>query len=739
MNETVVKDGKDSRPCWFVGAMWGGSEDQTPRFLQEGIWENGYTDKYLNAVRSMRPGDRISIKSSYVRKHNLPFDNRGNSVSVMAIKATGTVLENTADGRLVKVQWDPPKEPREWYFYTYRTTIAQVIPGTWAADELIEFTFGNKPQDIDRFRNDPYWKERFGDNNPSDRRFLWTPFYEEFADKLLAYRNKRSELVAVIHKIAAKVEGLSIVNDKKTDGTRFPLKDICPFTTFGLFNRGTTEPNRRTIAGELARFLGVQQPVPNSFEGIPILNNQKSWFFAFSFRRQKDDIDVLWEVFFRAIALADSDEPDARLQFAKAYDAAIDRRGVKWNLSMGLYWIRPWEFLTLDSQSQYYIRQKLSLPITVSHPKGCCTAKDYLEIYDVLQGRFQEEVYPVHSFPELSLKAFQWNDSSPAVVSPPVSNEDDEVEQDTDTLPDDKPEPAPKPVYSASQILADGCFLPLGRLEQMLERLRVKKNIILQGPPGTGKTWLAKKLAFALIGQKDEAKVRAVQFHPNLSYEDFVRGWRPTGEGKLGLVDGPFMEMVESAKRTHDVRHVIVIEEINRGNPAAIFGEILTLLEADKRTPDEALELSYRKYEGERVSIPANLFVIGTMNIADRSLALVDLALRRRFAFIDLEPVMGDAWRNWVHTKCGIELSIAAEIELRIEELNQSIASDAGLGPQFRVGHSYVTPPFNTPISDAKAWFRQVVQTEIGPLLEEYWFDSLSKAEEARERLLAGF
>jgi 5-methylcytosine-specific restriction protein B len=273
----------------------------------------------------------------------------------------------------------------------------------------------------------------------------------------------------------------------------------------------------------------------------------------------------------------------------------------------------------------------------------------------------------------------------------------------------------------------------------MVERLRVKKNIILQGPPGTGKTWLAKKLAFALIGQKDELRVRAVQFHPNLSYEDFVRGWRPIGEGKLALVDGPFMEVVESAKRMPDVRHVVVIEEINRGNPAAIFGEMLTLLEADKRTPDEALELSYCKRKGERVSIPANLFVIGTMNIADRSLALVDLALRRRFAFIDLEPVMGETWRNWVHTKCGIELSTAAEIELRINELNHSITTDAGLGPQFRIGHSYVTPPFNTPISDAKAWFRQVVQTEIGPLLEEYWFDSLPKAEQAKERLLTGF
>ncbi len=150
------------------------------------------------------------------------------------------------------------------------------------------------------------------------------------------------------------------------------------------------------------------------------------------------------------------------------------------------------------------------------------------------------------------------------------------------------------------------------------------------------------------MGQKDENSLRAVQFHPNLSYEDFVRGWRPSGEGKLTLVDGPFLEIINEAKKDASIKHVVVIEEINRGNSAQILGEMLTLLEADKRTPSEALELSYRRTEGERIHIPANLYVIGTMNIADRSLALVDLALRRRFAFFDLKPTFGDAWRNLV-------------------------------------------------------------------------------------------
>ena len=118
------------------------------------------------------------------------------------------------------------------------------------------------------------------------------------------------------------------------------------------------------------------------------------------------------------------------------------------------------------------------------------------------------------------------------------------------------------------------------------------------------------------MGQRDDSKVRAVQFHPNLSYEDFIRGWRPVGDGKLTLVDGPFVEMMKAAAKDPTSRHVVVIEEINRGNPAQIFGEMLTLLEVDKRTPNEALELSYKRSDGERVFIPDNLYVIGTMNIA---------------------------------------------------------------------------------------------------------------------------
>jgi len=730
-------EGAGARACWFVGATYGGTDDQTPRFLQEGIWENGYQDKYLDAVKSIQVGDRIAIKSSYTRKHDLPFDNRGQTVSVMAIKAIGTVKENLGDGRTLKVDWTPFDPPREWYFYTNRSTVWRVLPGDWTTDALIGFTFEEKAQDINRFRNAPYWRERFGDSAVDKRRFNWTRFYEAVADKLLTFRNRRDELIAGIHVIASKVDGLSNLQDQFADGSSGPLKDICPFTAMGIFNRGITDANRKAIASELASLLGVSEPVPDSFEGIPILNNQKSWFFGFDNKRQPDDIDILWEVFAQAIAFAESDDAEARSAFVSAYDNATQRYGVGWNLTMGLYWIRPWNFPTLDGQSQRYISKKLNIQIGMNGPKGRCNATDYLAVLDTLEARFQEDAYPVHSFPELSLAAWLFKDSGTSAH--PNATDPDAQDDEADATPEAEVTAAPIEPYSVDDILTDGCFIARGKLEKILERLRTKKNLILQGPPGTGKTWLAKRLAFALMGQRDDSKVRAVQFHPNLSYEDFIRGWRPVGDGKLTLVDGPFVEMMKAAAKDPTSRHVVVIEEINRGNPAQIFGEMLTLLEVDKRTPNEALELSYKRSDGERVFIPDNLYVIGTMNIADRSLALVDLALRRRFAFIDLEPTLGEPWHDWVQSQCGIDSEILVEIEKRLIALNSEISADTGLGPQFRVGHSYVTPPFGIPISDAREWFRQVVDTEIGPLLDEYWFDALEKSRKARERMLEGF
>lgn len=291
--------------------------------------------------------------------------------------------------------------------------------------------------------------------------------------------------------------------------------------------------------------------------------------------------------------------------------------------------------------------------------------------------------------------------------------------------------------YTLAHITSDGCFLPLTTLERMFARLCEKKNIILQGPPGTGKTWLAKRLAWALAGEKSSPRVQALQFHATLSYEDFVCGWRPVGDGKLELLDGPFLEALAMANKDPETPYVLVIEEINRGNPAQIFGELLTLLEADKRKPEEALRLCYQNSGGAEcrtVHLPANLYLIGTMNIADRSLAIVDFALRRRFAFFDLTPHFGEDWQRWMCDRASLPPNFVAALGEAMQDCNNVIANDHSLGPQYAIGHSFVT--CDTPVQAPRAWIEEIVAAEIAPLLKEYWFNDLKKAEDTAQAIL---
>jgi 5-methylcytosine-specific restriction protein B len=158
----TADDGEDRETYWFAGALWDKTDDQMPRFLADGIWENGYEDQFTELVRSMKPGDRIAIKASFVQKRGLPFDVGGKSVSVRRIKATGTVLTNLHDGKTVRVAWDPPFAPRDWYFYTYRTTVVEADPESEGARRLVDFTFRGIPQDYAYFLSQPYWVQKYG-------------------------------------------------------------------------------------------------------------------------------------------------------------------------------------------------------------------------------------------------------------------------------------------------------------------------------------------------------------------------------------------------------------------------------------------------------------------------------------------------------------------------------------------------------------------------------------------------
>lgn len=694
-----------------------------------------------------------------------------------------------------------------------------------------------------------------------DKRFQWTSFYMELASALLKYKTNRSELIGILKTIFSDAE----MNFPFKEKGKEVYEDICPFTVFGSFNKGITNANRIALLEQFAKQFSIKAAVPTEFDGIPVVMNLSAWFFAYKENRGEHDIDNLWELLEKAIAYSDEASADNKNAFITAYDTVSKQKMIKWNITMGLYWVRPYTFINLDSTNRAFITDVDNMPhyfttIFSDINKGIPDGTSYLFMCEQAKNALKQKEYEYHSFPELSYCAWKNNQETPD--EPATNRVDSNVKEidywiyspgdnacmwdefynlgimgiGWDDVTDLKEFTSKeeiknymKKVYDPSysyknnahclwqfaneikigdvifvkkgmhKIIGKGvvtseyiydsaretykhirkvewtnkgewehpgqavmktltCISPYPDYVQRLlslfaedileetseqieikyppytkddflnkvymdedtyntltELLEAKYNVILQGAPGVGKTFAAKRLAYSIMGQKDTSRVAMVQFHQSYSYEDFIQGYRPSKDG-FELVNGAFYKFCKEAEEDNERPYFFIIDEINRGNLSKILGELMMLIEKDKR--GEKIKLLY---SNEWFTVPQNVRIIGMMNTADRSLALMDYALRRRFAFFDFAPAFSsEGFKNYLSEKDSpkLEKLIAA-----VESLNSTISTDESLGDGFRIGHSY----FCTDDEITDEWLKSVVEYEVIPLIKEYWFDEPTK------------
>lgn len=534
------------------------------------------------------------------------------------------------------------------------------------------------------------------------KKYQWVNFYSELADALLSYKNDRQALMSILKKIYSEV------------GMNYPFKergetdydDICPFTTFSAFNKGIKDKNRIALLKQFATHFSLKEDVPVEFDGIPVTMNLSSSFFAYKENRGEHDIDNLWNLFEKALSYSKDSSETNRAEFINAYDTVIKQKQVKWNITMGLYWIRPNTFINLDSTNRAFVQNSANLSddfaeIFKNLDNGVPSGEEYISMCEQANAELSSGNYDYNNFPELSYAAWTSfkNDSG------------------TDTAePDEEPAGNENKAYTRDDFLND-VFMDLDEYNRLVGLLEMKYNVILQGAPGVGKTYAAKRLAYSIMGEEDESRIKFVQFHQSYSYEDFIQGYRPTDNGGFFLKNGVFYDFCHKAENDIDRPYFFIIDEINRGNLSKILGELMMLIEKDHR--GERLNLLY---SNEEFCVPKNIRIIGMMNTADRSLAMMDYALRRRFAFYSFKPAFKNPkFIDYQESKKNKKFSNLIDA---VEKLNEEIANDDNLGKGFEIGHSY----FCTDEDITDEWLNNVIEYEIKPLISEYWFDEPEKA-----------
>ena len=685
--------------------------------------------------------------------------------------------------------------------------------------------------------------------------FNWSNFYEEFATKLLEYKNDRKNLISKLQNVYEEID--MKLSKMESNGE---ILDIDPFTIFGLFNKGITDDNRKRILGEIAKQFNLKNKVPSSFDGIPLVNNLSAAFFNFVEDRGENDINNLWEAFESAIRYADNPTQENKLKIESAYDKVIKQKGIQWNITMGLYWIRPNTYINLDSKNREFIISEKILPEQfikeINQFKNIPNGEQYIQLCALLLDKIKYGKYGYRNFKELSFMAYEQDDYRPAVNKYNKQNTD------------------------------------------------ISKNTILYGPPGTGKTYNTVMYAVAIIENKkledikrenytkvidrynkykEDGVIEFTTFHQSYGYEEFIEGIKPVihsdeedetdiqyevvpglfkkfcdiagkpilrkekcdiginesptiwkisleGSGEnstrtecmrnnhirigydeygreitnlskgdagrnilnyfindmsigdivmscydcntvdaIGVVTGEYewhdeyaeykrlrkvnwivkgikeniikinngsrlsnptvyklrmdlsdvMEIIEKySNNTIEVEekkknHIFIIDEINRGNISKIFGELITLIEPTKRIGQAEGQKVKLPYSQKLFGVPNNVYLIGTMNTADRSIATIDTALRRRFNFKEMLPdseVLDGIYVEDVSVK-----DIFIKMNKRITVL---------FDREHTLGHAYFLPLKDAPTIETLA---NIFENSIIPLLQEYFYEDYEK------------